>query len=138
MTILGKGKIALVVRRFPAAPWAASAARRIVHMTTPDMPKGTAHDADLVATELVTNSVMHGAGPVELRVRFGPGQPLRIEVLDQGGGFEPELPLTPPAADETAGRGLCVVDQLADRWGVDPGSGAAWAEFGPISSSQAQ
>src|SRR4029453_1533169 len=105
-----KGETLLVLRSFPAEPWAVPAARRIVHMTTPDISKGTAHDADLVTTELVTNSVKHGAGPVELRVRFGPGQPLRIEVLDQGGGYEPELPLTPPAAGETAGRGPCAVD----------------------------
>jgi anti-sigma regulatory factor (Ser/Thr protein kinase) len=133
----GKGKTLVVVRRFPAEPWAVPAARRIVHMTTPDISKGTAHDVDLVTTELVTNSVKHGVGPVELRVRFGPGQPLRIEVVDQGGGFEPELPLIPPAAGETAGRGLCVVDQLADRWGIDSG-GATWAEFGPFTSPQAR
>jgi two-component sensor histidine kinase len=121
----------LVVRKFPAEPWAALAARRIVEMTTADLPQETAHAACVVATELVTNSVRHGAGPVELRLRFRTGQPLRIEVLDQGGGFEPELPITPPPADETAGRGLYVVDQVANRWGMDRGSGATWAEIDP-------
>jgi serine/threonine-protein kinase RsbW len=107
------------------------AARRIVAMTTADMARDAAHDVGLVTTELVTNSVTHGHGPVELRVRFGTGQPLRIEVLDHGSGFEPDLPLTPPAAGETTGRGLCVVDHLADRWGVDSERCSTWAEFGP-------
>ena len=93
----------LLVSTFPADPWAAPVARRIVGMTTPDLLRDAADDAGLLATERVTNSVLYGAGPVELRVRFQPGKPLRIEVFDRAGGFEPELPTSPPAGGETSG-----------------------------------
>ena len=118
----------VLVRRFPAEPWAVSAARRLVQMATADMPEGVAGDADLIVSELMTNAVRHGAGPVEVRLRSRTGEPFGIEVLDQGPGFEPEIPPGPASVDATAGRGLHVVDQLADRWGISP-RGGTWAEL---------
>jgi anti-sigma regulatory factor (Ser/Thr protein kinase) len=74
----------------------------------------------LLVSELVTNAVRHaGLGPkdvirlvVELRRRA-----LRVEVHDPGGGFEPGPPSPDPS--RPSGWGLYLVNELADRWGVD-------------------
>ena len=51
-----------------------------------------------------------------------------VAVTDAGSGFEP-LPSDPDPEAE-AGRGLFIVDSLADRWGVDSASGTrVWAEL---------
>jgi anti-sigma regulatory factor (Ser/Thr protein kinase) len=72
----------------------------------------------LLVTELITNAVRHGgcAEWIELDVAIYRNS-VRGEVLDCGSGFEP--PAEPqPHPDRPGGWGLCLVDQLADRWGV--------------------
>ena len=72
----------------------------------------------LLASELVTNAVLHGRGPVELRLSDD-GDRIKIEVNDG----DPD-PLPPSAAippdGQHSGRGLLIVDSLADRWGSRP------------------
>jgi anti-sigma regulatory factor (Ser/Thr protein kinase) len=86
----------------------------------------------IVATEVVTNSVMHArltaAQPIDLNIRVFPGC-LRIEVTDEGTrSFDPVVKL--PYAGQSSGRGLWMVDQLTDRWGVDfTHSTRVWCEF---------
>jgi len=86
----------------------------------------------LVATEVVTNSVMHAgltaAQPIDLKVRVIPGC-LRIEVTDEGTrSFDPVVRL--PYAGQNSGRGLWMIDQLTDRWGVDfTHTTRVWCEF---------
>lgn len=84
-------------------------------------------DAVLVVDELVSNAVRHGHGPRTCRLALiDEGRGLRIEVTDAGSG-EPHL-RTP---DETGGRGLLLVDKLANAWGVRwfPRYKTAWAEI---------
>jgi anti-sigma regulatory factor (Ser/Thr protein kinase) len=86
----------------------------------------------LVVTEVVTNSVTHAgltaAQPIDLTIEVSPGC-LRTEVTDQGtAGFDPVVRLPHPG--QTSGRGFWMVDQLADRWGVDfTRSTRVWCEF---------
>jgi len=68
----------------------------------------------LATSELVTNAVLHGIGPLELRLRAY-GEKVRLEVLDRA-TFQPRK-LRPTAEDEN-GRGLQVVAALAERWGT--------------------
>ena len=74
-------------------------------------------DVRLLVSELVTNAVRHAGGEAVRLVVALTGDTLRIEVHDPGRGFE----LTPPPEDplRASGWGLVLVEELADRWGVD-------------------
>jgi Histidine kinase-like ATPase domain len=69
----------------------------------------------LVVTELVANAVVHGHAEPHLWVGWD-GQTVNVEVEDDGPG-RPVLqsldPMTP------SGRGLALVDRIADAWGVE-------------------
>jgi anti-sigma regulatory factor (Ser/Thr protein kinase) len=71
-------------------------------------------DAELLTSELVTNAVRHGREAFTVIVRYD-GSWLRVEV----GDGSPAVPtLTEPGADALGGRGVFLVDRLADRWGT--------------------
>ncbi|MFC8695325.1 ATP-binding protein [Streptomyces parvus] len=86
----------------------------------------------LLISELVTNAVVHTGCPAVLRMLFGGGASgtagtVRVEVADASD----RPPLQRHAAGEdTGGRGLELVDGLADRWGWLPeGAGKQiWCE----------
>ncbi|GAA2421799.1 hypothetical protein GCM10010405_00040 [Streptomyces macrosporus] len=86
----------------------------------------------LCVSELATNAVRHGAPPgrgFRVRLEVPERGVLRVEVHDSGAG-RPWV--RRPAPDEEGGRGLLLVDALADVWGVrerGPGK-AVWCEFG--------
>jgi signal transduction histidine kinase len=74
----------------------------------------------LLVSELVTNSVQHAQqtnGAIELVASITPDL-VRVEISDDGQGFVPQ-PL--PHDDAESGRGLELVQELADRWGRPPG-----------------
>ena len=85
----------------------------------------------LLVTELVTNSVRHGTQPddwIRLEIEIY-GNAVRVVVSDRGPGFEPD-PDPKPHLDRPGGWGLCLVDRLADRWGVERnGETAVWFEL---------
>jgi anti-sigma regulatory factor (Ser/Thr protein kinase) len=72
--------------------------------------------AMLVASELVTNAVVHTKGPLRLRLELVAGL-LRLAVADQSPRLL-GLAADPGDPDAEGGRGLLVVDQLASSWGV--------------------
>jgi anti-sigma regulatory factor (Ser/Thr protein kinase) len=79
-------------------------------------------DVKLAANELVTNAVVHGIGEIHLSVQ-STADHVRIEVIDQGDGFK--VP-----GDATCEKGLAIVDQLAERWGVlAAGSTHVWCHI---------
>ena len=94
-----------------------------------DVPPDVVADAALVMSELVGNAVRHGA-PLSgggVRVAWEVGErALRLEVHDGGGGPAGPSPATSAEAAES-GRGLAIVELLAERWGTtstsDGGSG---------------
>ncbi|WP_165969067.1 ATP-binding protein [Actinomadura sp. KC06] len=94
---------------------------------------GIADDFDgrLIVSELVTNALVHGDGPIVLRVVQDErdGLPV-IEVRDDGDG-RPVI----RAENHTAigGRGLLMVAGLAHSWGtrsLPEGGKVAWAKCG--------
>ncbi|ANS65707.1 hypothetical protein SLINC_3483 [Streptomyces lincolnensis] len=78
-----------------------------------------ADTAELLATELVANAVLHTKGPAVLRVRWSAGV-LRIGAWDA----DPEPPEPPEElaslVDAEDGRGLALVKACADVWGWQP------------------
>ncbi|MFH9722982.1 ATP-binding protein [Streptomyces sp. NPDC017254] len=84
----------------------------------------------LLISELVTNAVVHTGCPAVLRMLFAAEGGVRVEVADAS-----DRPPAPRHAegDDTNGRGLELVDGLADRWGWQPeGVGKSiWCEVDP-------
>ncbi|GGL07213.1 ATP-binding protein [Streptomyces flaveus] len=75
-----------------------------------------ADTAELLTSELVSNSVKHSDGPVAVRLRTRAGV-VRIGVMDDHPELPAPLSCTP---DEDFGRGLYLVEALADSWGRYP------------------
>lgn len=71
--------------------------------------------AELLTSELVTNALVHTDREAVLTATVGP-RGLRVEVRDFV-AREPR-PCVPDADDGTHGRGLVLVESLADAWGV--------------------
>ncbi len=78
-------------------------------------------DAQLLASELVTNAVKHANGPIDVRAYVRDGY-LRLEVGDFAADSTP-LPRQAHAEDE-GGRGMEIVEKLSARWG--------WRLRGPV------
>jgi PAS domain S-box-containing protein len=97
---------------------AVAKARHLVteYLAERGMPASLVADAALVTSELVTNAVVHGRPPLDLRARIE-GHDVFIEVRDQA-IYQPRK-LRPDETDEH-GRGLQIVAALADRWGTRP------------------
>ncbi|MFI9808430.1 ATP-binding protein [Streptomyces sp. NPDC052301] len=105
----------------PAAPAAVGTARRIVAdlLTAWGVPEDPRDDAVLVASELVTNALVHTAGERIVCRLHDVADRIRIEVEDQDGGRG--LPaVRRPGPEDPHGRGLFLVDALSLDWGVAP------------------
>ena len=111
---------------------AAAAARRALDGFRGQLEEDVIERSALVVSEVVTNSVTHAgltaAQPIDLNIQVFPGC-LRIEVTDEGTrSFDPGV--ITPHAGQSSGRGLWMIDQLTDRWGVDfTHSTRVWCEF---------
>jgi anti-sigma regulatory factor (Ser/Thr protein kinase) len=69
----------------------------------------------LLTSEVVTNAVLHGVGPLTLHLVASPVR-VQVEVDDAGRG----VPVVRPADQEAlGGRGLRLVQGLSESWGVD-------------------
>ncbi|MET8942850.1 SpoIIE family protein phosphatase [Streptomyces sp. NPDC004542] len=115
----------------PGDPEALSLARHMIRAAVRAWGVGgRADDIELAADELITNVLMHteGAAIVTLRVLGGTDGRLRVEVADSSSA----LPRRRNAGDSgVSGRGLLLVDLLADAWGVEARGGGkcVWCEF---------
>jgi anti-sigma regulatory factor (Ser/Thr protein kinase) len=83
--------------------------------------------AELILSELITNAIRHGAGPI--RVRLLHDRTLICEVSDAS-NTAPHLRRA--AATDEGGRGLFLVAQLSESWGTRylPQGKVIWAECG--------
>ncbi|MEW2632431.1 ATP-binding protein [Streptomyces sp. NPDC048389] len=93
--------------------------------------------AEQIVAELAANAATHGRVPgrdFRLTLRLDAAGVVRIEVADSRGD---RLPVRGRQCDDAvSGRGLLVVEALADRWGVDIGPvprKSVWAEIDPFS-----
>lgn len=118
--------------RFTSTPRGARLARRLVSHRLDEWGHpydGPVNEAvTLIAAELASNAVRHGHVPGrDFHIRLiESGGTLRLEVCDTRTERLPEVRV--PCGE--SGRGLLLVDALADKWGVtprEPGK-SVWAE----------
>jgi serine/threonine-protein kinase RsbW len=115
-------------------PAAACTARELLSERFGELtPEATMHDLHLLATELITNAVLHAgvgeAETVELRVRPSRAG-LRVSITDPGADTVPEVQKLDP--DVPGGMGLFLVDQISERWGFEhtaSGENRVWFEL---------
>lgn len=120
----------LRLRPVPAAARTARAA--IDDLLADETLSAVRFRARLLATELVTNSILHaGLGPkdrLELAVRRFSDH-IRVDVIDIG-RWRVRQATTSRPIDTSSGRGLLLVGALADRWGVvKNGTTRVWFEL---------
>lgn len=95
--------------------FAPAQARRVVRsMVAGTAPAEIAHTAELLVSELVTNAITHGSGPVRVAVDRSDDE-LTVTVTDD----EPAPPqLRPERLLAGGGRGVRMVESLSSSWGV--------------------
>lgn len=117
------------------SPTSASRARELVaaHCVSrhPHLDRRFLQTPLLLVSELVTNAVRHGAGPLGLEVSDDVDR-FRVDVSDRN----PALPVL-RSVDlwSEGGRGIMLVDELAEAWGVveHPGDGkTVWFQLPPF------
>jgi anti-sigma regulatory factor (Ser/Thr protein kinase) len=121
----------LIALELPAEPHSAKVARDAIAGL--DGHLGNVFgDVVLLISELVTNSVRHAGldatQPLQLSVVTS-GDTVRVAVRDPGPGFRPPAPPSHPG--HVGGWGLVLVDQLAEKWGVehDGEANVVWCEL---------
>lgn len=119
-TILGPGRSSVRLARAAVRTWLAEYGLQ-----------DQAEIAELLVSELATNAVVHARGRYRLALSLTAGR-LRCTVADEGPGL-PGTHGEGSDADSENGRGLLLVDALADRWGsgrVEDGVGTeVWFEL---------
>ena len=124
------GEVVNVSADFPAQASAAADARRLVADTVRRW--GHEHalvaDAELLATELAANAIIHARQPFRVSVhRFGPA--VRIAVHDRATAVPAVLE---PDPTRLTGRGMSLIGAISRRWGVEvtPDGKTVWTELG--------
>lgn len=116
----------------PAKADSVRKARELIRSLYADSAVGADPDTVLLlVSELVSNAILHAPGMVEVSAHEL-GDTLRVEVRD-GSSVLPRV--HDHSVDATSGRGLQMVERLADRWGTEPGGPGqgkvVWFEIGP-------
>ena len=112
-------------------PLAVRSARNFVASTlrTRGWSDGDVERAQLAASELVANAVVHARTESTVHVRLD--EALRLEVVDGA----PDLHLQPRESDprRVGGRGLHLIADVARSWGVarSPAAKSVWCEVEP-------
>ncbi len=100
--------------RFPPTPSSVGTARQFIRKNLAGLPDDTVEAAVLMTSELVTNAVVHGRTRGEVSVKVGEGS-LRVAVRDES----KRLPVEESQCQlDEHSRGLVIVSELSDRWGV--------------------
>jgi anti-sigma regulatory factor (Ser/Thr protein kinase) len=100
----------------PPTARSAGDGRRFVVQTLTDWNCDAMIDAAaLLASEVITNAVMHARTPLTISLRRTESGHIQIDVSD-GSPLQPRR--RTPAADATTGRGVALLDQLATSWSV--------------------
>ncbi|MFF3725511.1 SpoIIE family protein phosphatase [Streptomyces erythrochromogenes] len=128
-TPAGRGGGPLRQRLDPGDAEAPALARHLIRAAVAAWgARDRADEIELAADELMTNALVHTDGGGHISMRITPQGRIRVEVEDSSSA----LPRRREADDwAVSGRGLMLVEQLADAWGVEPRGGGkcVWCEF---------
>lgn len=109
--------------KLPCSDKSAYSARRCMDALAPFLEAARAEELRLLVSELVTNAILHAGGDsrswIHLIVKIIPDLRIRAEVHDYGPGFEADVPEQVDDEDRIHGRGLFLVEHLADSWAVE-------------------
>ncbi|MGW3379924.1 ATP-binding protein [Streptomyces albogriseolus] len=114
-----------------------SARRRVVAIVRDwhvPLLEDTVETLELLTGEVIANAVLHTGEGCQVTVSWD-GLRVRLEAEDTKGGRLPER--TPAGLDDESGRGLQLIDGLAQAWGCRPTTEgkAVWFEIGGCSPS---
>lgn len=106
-----------VRRTFPPVPQSVAASRHWVTRVLREAGcASVVENAELLVSELASNAVAYARTPFEVAVECLDGA-VRIEVLDE----DPVVPSpSPTALDAASGRGLAIVEAVAEDWAAEP------------------
>jgi anti-sigma regulatory factor (Ser/Thr protein kinase) len=102
-------------RTFEHAPESVTMARRFATEALPGAPAEMLETVGLMVSELASNCVRHTDSQFDLSIVLT-AREIRVEATDHGGG---EPCLRSPKPTDPTGRGLFIVDTLAEAWGVE-------------------
>ncbi|MFC5824004.1 ATP-binding protein [Nonomuraea insulae] len=112
------------LREFPATGISVPAARDWARsLLSLGVPAPVLDDALLLLSEVVTNAITHSdsgcvpTGKVTIQI-LRMGTTVQVEVTDAGSSTSAPV-VRAPALDDDTGRGLWMVDMLADAWGFE-------------------
>jgi anti-sigma regulatory factor (Ser/Thr protein kinase) len=100
---------------FSHEPQSVGAARRFATQALSDTPAEVLDAVELMVSELATNCIRYAGTTFAVTVAQADGE-IRVEVTDQAGGT-PTMRSSEP--DALSGRGLQIVNLLAEAWGVE-------------------
>ncbi|HUN35123.1 MAG TPA: ATP-binding protein [Trebonia sp.] len=120
-------------RDFPGDADQVRAVRHWIEDLLPDCDPQA--DLLILASELCTNAISHtrsgdDGGRFSVHVEWAP-ELARLVIGDQGSPSVPSIGAAPADQGEECGRGLWLVDQLADDWGTarHPAGRVVWADL---------
>jgi anti-sigma regulatory factor (Ser/Thr protein kinase) len=103
-------------RRFRCRAESVAGARHFVKDLLSEEPREIVEAAELMTSELATNCVRHAHSDFELAIHRS-REEIRVEVSDHGQG---QPVMRSPTPREQSGRGLRIVQELAEDWGITP------------------
>jgi anti-sigma regulatory factor (Ser/Thr protein kinase) len=124
--------LSVLVLPYTAASVGAARRRLIGDLSGAGVHDGTASDAGLVISELISNALRHATPLPDSTVRVAwrlRHDSVEIAVSDGGGPTAPAV--RKPTGSAIGGRGLSIVERLSLRWGVSEAEGeiTVWAEL---------
>ena len=122
------------MRTFPAIPQSVHAARRFAADALAGVPTEALEAVELMLSELATNCIRHERMSFYVAVSRSEDE-VRVEVTDSGSGMPT---MRRPGPNDPSGRGLQIVDMLADQWGIEPEVPAGKTVWFALAVSSAQ
>jgi anti-sigma regulatory factor (Ser/Thr protein kinase) len=101
---------------FACHPASVKASRRFISECVTQLGLHSLPDIQLMVSELATNAILHSGSSFDVTVERLKDTAVRIEVRDFGHGLPQFINR---GAEAERGRGLQIIDLLADTWGVD-------------------